>query len=45
MTKLVSIHAPHAGRDQDFKCNLEAEQVSIHAPHAGRDESNVRLDS
>jgi len=33
----ISIHAPHAGRDQ-VQAHLRAEVViSIHAPHAGRD--------
>ena len=35
--RLVSIHAPHAGRDAIvLRVNLHV-LVSIHAPHAGRD--------
>ena len=34
---VVSIHAPHAGRDLAFRCILCRCPVSIHAPHAGRD--------
>ena len=33
----VSIHAPHAGRDDLGGVVLWERQVSIHAPHAGRD--------
>ena len=33
----VSIHAPHAGRDQHSPLTHVASSVSIHAPHAGRD--------
>ena len=34
----VSIHAPHAGRDQiDRRIRTLIKRVSIHAPHAGRD--------
>ena len=34
---VVSIHAPHAGRDGDIGMDGEQRRVSIHAPHAGRD--------
>ena len=34
---IVSIHAPHAGRDCDMDAYGESRGVSIHAPHAGRD--------
>ena len=33
----VSIHAPHAGRDNALPSSTEGMKVSIHAPHAGRD--------
>ena len=33
----VSIHAPHAGRDNDTRAHSPSIDVSIHAPHAGRD--------
>ena len=33
----VSIHAPHAGRDEAVYPILPIRIVSIHAPHAGRD--------
>ena len=34
----ISIHAPHAGRDQKSRDKGgEALKISIHAPHAGRD--------
>ena len=33
----ISIHAPHAGRDQRDKRLQERIDISIHAPHAGRD--------
>ena len=33
----ISIHAPHAGRDQDYQDSRGAMLISIHAPHAGRD--------
>ena len=35
--EVISIHAPHAGRDN---ANIDAKfaaLISIHAPHAGRD--------
>ena len=35
--RLVSIHAPRAGRDADYQRGPYSEQVSIHAPRAGRD--------
>ena len=34
---IVSIHAPHAGRDTDVSTYVRKNDVSIHAPHAGRD--------
>ena len=34
---LVSIHAPHAGRDSSNLLRGQGIRVSIHAPHAGRD--------
>ena len=34
---VISIHAPHAGRDASFARALDAQAISIHAPHAGRD--------
>ena len=33
----ISIHAPHAGRDQRVSTAEDDFQISIHAPHAGRD--------
>ena len=33
----ISIHAPHAGRDQMTKSIMQDKRISIHAPHAGRD--------
>ena len=38
----VSIHAPHAGRDEKICLLLISLYVSIHAPHAGRDVRPVR---
>ena len=34
---MVSIHAPHAGRDMIYGGDVLGLAVSIHAPHAGRD--------
>ena len=34
---LISIHAPHAGRDQHVHQDNGRNVISIHAPHAGRD--------
>ena len=34
---MVSIHAPHAGRDRRDDPVVMRVDVSIHAPHAGRD--------
>ena len=34
---LISIHAPHAGRDRGDLICQRVRQISIHAPHAGRD--------
>ena len=39
--RVVSIHAPHAGRDPFGHIQPVAVNVSIHAPHAGRDELRV----
>ena len=36
----ISIHAPHAGRDQRARLSTGMSQISIHAPHAGRDSSS-----
>ena len=33
----ISIHAPHAGRDEKRTCPPSPDRISIHAPHAGRD--------
>ena len=41
--EIVSIHAPHAGRDRVYRCRCKCGKVSIHAPHAGRDSSFFRL--
>ena len=40
-TALVSIHAPHAGRDRSPMLPTQRSGVSIHAPHAGRDQGFV----
>ena len=34
---VISIHAPHAGRDHQRRCGGSGLHISIHAPHAGRD--------
>ena len=34
---LISIHSPHAGRDQLCLLFDITEGISIHSPHAGRD--------
>ena len=34
---IISIHAPHAGRDSQTTANNLNAVISIHAPHAGRD--------
>ena len=34
----ISIHAPHAGRDDDVRVRRTPHRISIHAPHAGRDQ-------
>ena len=34
---MISIHAPHAGRDSKAPQDAEQIKISIHAPHAGRD--------
>ena len=34
---LISIHAPLAGRDDEFSRVVKAKLISIHAPLAGRD--------
>ena len=33
----ISIHAPHAGSDNEMCAMLDADEISIHAPHAGSD--------
>ena len=33
----ISIHAPHAGRDNSTGDVYDNCEISIHAPHAGRD--------
>ena len=33
----ISIHAPHAGCDDDILRKLRLDRISIHAPHAGCD--------
>ncbi len=35
--KVISIHAPHAGRDNSTGDVYDNCEISIHAPHAGRD--------
>ena len=40
-TAEISIHAPHAGRDDIDKPFKVDGEISIHAPHAGRDEKQV----
>ena len=35
---LISIHAPHTGRDFMYYNNTRKAEISIHAPHTGRDE-------
>ena len=40
----VSIHAPHAGRDDIPDREPRFPRVSIHAPHAGRDSPSFRQD-
>ena len=40
MQRSVSIHAPHAGRDEAAGLSRIVAGVSIHAPHAGRDFSS-----
>ena len=37
---VVSIHAPHAGRDAENGVLHVSHDVSIHAPHAGRDDAH-----
>ena len=37
LIQIVSIHAPHAGRDLVAPGGFKNIFVSIHAPHAGRD--------
>ena len=37
----ISIHAPHAGRDNARRWAFCCCQISIHAPHAGRDNSEA----
>ena len=38
----ISIHAPHAGRDEKRPCPPSPDRISIHAPHAGRDFAGSR---
>ena len=35
--RVISIHAPHAGRDHVDRQVFAGDAISIHAPHAGRD--------
>ena len=38
----ISIHAPHAGRDERREAhNARRRRISIHAPHAGRDRKHL----
>ena len=37
----ISIHAPHAGRDQSGTRYFDLFKISIHAPHAGRDNLTI----
>ena len=42
---MISIHAPHAGRDEEEgKSSGTMLTISIHAPHAGRDRHNCALE-
>ena len=41
MCEGISIHAPHAGCDDDMRKSGTASEISIHAPHAGCDSSQV----
>ena len=41
---VISIHAPHAGRDSKAVKEAMETWISIHAPHAGRDETLGRND-
>jgi len=34
---IISIHSPHAGRDDPVAVIVYADDISIHSPHAGRD--------
>ena len=40
---LISIHAPHAGRDVNLYHDDKHDYISIHAPHAGRDLNLMEL--
>jgi len=40
--KAISIHAPHAGRDQVKIIKEIYYHISIHAPHAGRDRNGAK---
>ena len=42
-TQIISIHAPHAGRDARVDAHILESIISIHAPHAGRDVEGERL--
>ena len=35
--KVISIHSPHAGRDNNALDGFKVLNISIHSPHAGRD--------
>ena len=40
---VISIHAPHAGRDSHIRSDRESSAgISIHAPHAGRDSKSIQ---
>ena len=39
----ISIHAPHAGRDEPESGRISKDRISIHAPHAGRDGIKVNI--
>ena len=43
---IISIHAPHAGRDMRQRSPVSSlQKISIHAPHAGRDRGNAHRPS
>lgn len=39
----ISIHAPHAGCDDELIADTQNGIISIHAPHAGRDIAGQKL--